>query len=76
MNYFLIILGCCVAFSFIYLLSTKIQINSRIYKLHEGDNEAKLVREILTKVRFISVITVVYIISSFLFFSYLLNKLN
>lgn len=76
MNYFLIILGCCVGFSFIYLLSTKIQVNSRIYRLQKGDDETKLVREILTKVRFISIVTTVYVISSFLFFTYLLSQIK
>ena len=73
MSYALIILGCCALFSFIYLLSAKIQVNSRIYRLQNGDDENKLIREILTRVRFISIITVIYAISSFLFFSYLLS---
>ena len=76
MNYFLVILGCCAVFSFIYLISTKFQVKSSIYKLHKGDDEAKLVREILTKVRFISIITVIYVVSSFLFFTYMLAHIK
>ena len=56
--------------------STKFQVKSSIYKLHKGDDEAKLVREILTKVRFISIVTVIYVVSSFLFFTYMLAHIK
>ena len=76
MNYLLVFLGCCAVFSFIYLISTKFQVKSSIYKFHKGDDEAKLVREILAKVRFISIVTIIYVISSFLFFTYMLTHIK
>lgn len=76
MDYLLVIIGACILCLLAYLISIKMQVNERIYKLRQGDSETKLVREILTKVRFISIVCVFYAVSSFLFFSYLLSRIH
>ena len=76
MDYLLVIIGALLCCLLAYLIAIKLQVNDHIYKLRQGDNETKLVREILTKVRFISIICIVYAIASFLFFSYLLSRIH